>query len=145
MSTDQEHIRKLLHMFEHAAIQETYGHQEMSLSRGKCNIIYPVQPSFFHGAQALHGSVYFKLLDDACYFSAATLEKEYFILTVQFDISLYRPVTGGILSAEATVTESADSGWIAEGVLSCDGRKVAAGKGSFRKGPQALSPDMGYR
>jgi hypothetical protein len=35
-----------------------------------------VRPDFFHAAHAVHGSVYFKALDDAAFFAVASLVQE---------------------------------------------------------------------
>ena len=43
-----------------------------------------VSRRFFHAAEAVHGSVYFKMLDDAAFFAASSLEREVFVLTTTF-------------------------------------------------------------
>ena len=42
-----------------------------------------------HAAGAVHGSYYFKVLDDACYFAANSLVSDVFVLTVSFVITSY--------------------------------------------------------
>ena len=56
-----------------------------------------------HTAGSLHGSGYFKLLDDAAFFAAQGQEEEKFIFTVSFNTYMVRAVSPG--------TELVAMGW----------------------------------
>ena len=45
--------------------------------------------------KALHGSGYFKLLDDAAFFAAQAKDDEHFIFTTSFNTFIVRPVSPG--------------------------------------------------
>jgi acyl-coenzyme A thioesterase PaaI-like protein len=66
------HFRKLENMYLGAPISRLY-QPTIRISEGLAEIAIPVAPAFFHAAGALHGSVYFKVLDDACFFAVASL------------------------------------------------------------------------
>lgn len=100
---------------------------------------------YFHAAEAMHGAIYFKLLDDAAYFAAATLEQEYFILTKSYTIHFKRPVQEDALRAEGQVVSMGDREIIATSkILNSRGKVVAQGEGKFVKGPTLLSSLAGY-
>lgn len=131
---EQAHLQRLIHLFDTAPIQQTYSGLQMQLEAGKCRILYPVSPAFFHGALAMHGSVYFKLLDDAAYFAAATLAPDYFLLTTRFEIRLLRPVVDGELTATGTLDAENDRGFSASAEIRDNNNKlIATGTGQFVK------------
>ena len=72
-----EHYTALERMYLSAPINSFYS-PEIWISHGEAEIAIPVKPEFFHAAAAVHGSVYFKLLDDAAFFAANSLIDEHF-------------------------------------------------------------------
>ena len=63
--TDRDaHYRRLEHMYRAAPANE-YFRPEIRIDDGTAEVRLTVRPDFFHAANAVHGSVYFKLLDDA--------------------------------------------------------------------------------
>jgi acyl-coenzyme A thioesterase PaaI-like protein len=44
---------------------------------------------------AAHGTIYFKMLDDAAFYAANTLVTDRFLLTTSFNLLFSRPVRGG--------------------------------------------------
>ena len=125
-----EHYRKLERMYLAAPINNFY-QPRVSISAGQAEIQMEVKPEYFHAAGALHGSVYFKLLDDAAFFAANSLVEEFFLLTVSFNLYFTRPVTGGILVAVGRVISRSTKHFVAESMLTVDGKEVARGSGSF--------------
>ncbi len=140
-----EHFSNLEKMYLAAAINQTvYSGVKISITEGNSEIIHKVEDKFFHAAQSLHGSVYFKLLDDAAYFAASSLIEDEFLFTTSFQIHLLRPVTGGILRSQGWVEKSGRSVIIAQSVLYDErNRKVALGHGSLMKSGKLLS-DISY-
>lgn len=118
----------------------------ITIGDGIAEVTIPVKPSFFHAAGALHGSAYFKVLDDACFFAVASKVEDVFVLTVGFTTYLTRPVTRGALTGRGRVVHAGKTLFLAESVLSDDeGVEVARGNGSFMRSKIALGPELGYR
>ena len=84
-------------------------------------------------AGAVHGSHYFKALDDAAFFAVASLD-EHFPLTASFNMYFERPVSAGTLRAVGTVVQRARRVFLAESKLyDDDGRELARGSGTFMR------------
>lgn len=142
--SNQEHFNKLERMYLSAPINEFY-QPKISISKGQTEIQTEVRPAFFHAAGALHGSVYFKLLDDAAFFAVNSLEKEHFVLTVSFNIFLTRQVTKGLLIAKGQVVSRSLNYFVAESVLTADDKEVARGSGSFLRSKIKLAEVDSYK
>ena len=141
---NEGHFRKLERMYLSAPINEYYS-PGVEISQGQAVIQTEVKPEFFHAAGSLHGSVYFKLLDDAAFFAVNSLVKDFFVLTVSFNIYLTRPVTKGILSAQGQVVRRAVNYYVAESVLTVNGKDVARGSGSFLRSRVELASVESYK
>jgi uncharacterized protein (TIGR00369 family) len=128
--SDDEHYRKLERMYLAAPINAFY-QPSISISRGQAVIQTRVIREYFHAAGALHGSVYFKLLDDAAFFAANSLVDDFFLLTVSFNLYLTRPVTEGVLIATGQVVSGSSNYFVAESLLAVNNQEVARGSGSF--------------
>ena len=134
-----EHYRKLEAMYRAAPINSFF-QPELRVSEGCADLTIPVREDFFHTAGAMHGSVYFKALDDAAYFAVSSLVEDVFVLTVSFTVYLLRPVNGGTLTAQGRVVSRSKNLFVAESVLYVDGdRQVARGSGTFSPGKVPLA------
>lgn len=143
MSSD--HLLRLEQLFLTAPIQQNISGQSISIAEGSAVIKYPVDPSYFHGGGSQHGAIYFKLLDDASYFAAASLVSDRFLLTAAFEIKLYKPVTGGILTAIGSCKMAGDKIIYAEATLINEHQElVASGAGRFQRGKQLWISMPGY-
>jgi uncharacterized protein (TIGR00369 family) len=142
--TGDAHHRKLERMYHSAPVTKLYG-TRLQVGSGEATVILPVREEFFHAAGALHGSAYFRALDDAAFFAANSVVKDTFLLTVGFTVHLTRTVTEGTLTARGRLVHRSRSLLIAEAELFDDrGKTVARGTGTFLpKGPP-LSPQIGY-
>src|SRR5262245_26751423 len=108
-----EHFRKLENMYRSAPINRLY-EPTITVGEGTAEIVIPVSPTFFHAAGALHGSVYFKVLDDACFFAVSSIVEDVFVLTTSFTTYITRPVTSGRLVARGRVVHPGRSVLLAE-------------------------------
>jgi uncharacterized protein (TIGR00369 family) len=145
MSVDPAHYQKLERMYS-AAPTNAYYRPEIHIGEGIAEVQLAVRPDFFHAAHGVHGSVYFKLLDDACFFATSSLFDDVFMLTASFNLSLLRPVSRGDLIARGRVVHRSRRLVIADGILSDDrGREVARGTGTFLPSTIALDETLGYR
>lgn len=123
-----------------------YFQPSIRIDEGIAEVRLRVRPDFFHAANAVHGSVYFKLLDDATFFATASIVRDVFILTASFELSFLRPVTDGEMIATGRFVREEGRRLAAEGiVLDAEGRELARGTGTFARSRMALSAEMGYR
>jgi uncharacterized protein (TIGR00369 family) len=142
---NEEHFRKLERMYLGAPVNEYYA-PTIRISRGEAQMDIRVRPDFFHAAGAVHGVVYFKLLDDSSFFAANSLVEEVFVLTVSYNVYFTRPVSKGVMSAKSKVVQSSERLLIAESViLDSDGNKVGRGSGMFMRSNIPLTEDIGYK
>lgn len=141
---DEHHFRKLERMYLSAPINEFYS-PSISISQGQASIETEVKSELFHAAGSLHGSVYFKLLDDAAFFAVNSLVRDVFILTVSFNIYLTRQVTQGVLVARGKVVSRSSNYYVADSVLAVGDKEVARGSGSFLRSKVALNGVKSYR
>jgi uncharacterized protein (TIGR00369 family) len=138
MNAAENHFRRLEQLFLLAPVQQQFKHLTIHIRQGYAEISYPVVSDFFHGGGSLHGAAYFKLLDDAAYFAAASLVNDRFLLTASYDIRLLAPVTSGILTAIGTCASAEGRTIYASSTLQNEqGVTVAAGEGRFQRGKQS--------
>lgn len=143
-AVDPSHYRKLENMYRCSPCNEFYEPQ-IAIDDGTAEVTFAVRPEFHHAAGTLHGSVYFKALDDAAYFAAASLRDGRFLVTSTFTTYLTRPVAEGRLAARGRVLNATRSQIIAEAVLFDDHeREVARGSGLFVPGRMRLDDALGY-
>jgi uncharacterized protein (TIGR00369 family) len=145
MSNRDEHYRRLERMYLAAPANE-YFRPEIQIAEGTAEVRLTVRPDFFHAASAVHGSVYFKLLDDATFFAASSLVDDVFVLTASFTIYFLRPISAGVMTARGTIVSRSTRLLIGEGVLvDGDGKEIARGSGTFMPSRVALDERVGYR
>ena len=145
MPTHDEHHRRLERMYLSAPANE-YFRPEIRISDGRAEVRLVVRPDFFHAASAVHGSVYFKLLDDATFFAASSLVDDVFVLTASFNIYFLRPISSGTMTARGTIVSRTNRLIIGEGVLvDDDDREIARGSGTFMPSKISLGERLGYR
>ena len=138
------HYEKLARMYHGAPINELYGNR-LTVSEGAAEIVWEVKPEFFHAVSALHGSAYFKLLDDAAFFAANSIVEDCFVLTASFNIELLRPVVSGTLRAVGELHKPGRQLLFAHATLfGPDGEELARGSGTFARSGLALDASVGY-
>ncbi|ARS36064.1 PaaI family thioesterase [Pontibacter actiniarum] len=141
----QEHYQRLERLYHRAHVQELFSGSSISVCHSRAEITLPIQEAYFHGAKAIHGAVYFKLLDDASYFAVASVVRDMFIVTSSFQLNLLRPVNSGVLKAVGTLRSQGRSLFVAEATLyNAQGKEVAFGTGQFMKTAQPLNQLEGY-
>lgn len=144
MNKDRHYVA-LENMYLAAPINNIYK-PRIDILEGQSEIEIDLNEGYFHAAGAVHGSVYFKMLDDAAFFAANSLEREVFVLTSSFTIYLTRPVSSGIIRATGKVVNKTKSQFIAESIAyNLEGKEIARGSGVFVKGKSKLAEALGYR
>ena len=140
-----EHYRKLERMYAAAPVNGWYA-PELHVSEGMAEIKMPLRSEFHHSAGAVHGSLYFKALDDATFFAANSLVPAHFVLTAHVELELLRPVVSGALIARGQVTGEDERRIYAKGELfDEENNLLAVGKGQFARSKIPLTPDVHYR
>jgi len=118
---------------------------KLRIEEGEAEIRIQVREDFHHTAGAMHGSVYFKALDDATFFAANSLVSDVFVLTASFEIEFLRPVIDGEIRAQARVTGQTERRISAEAELyDQDNNIVGRGRGEFAKSRIMLTADVQY-
>lgn len=144
MSNDK-HFHRLENMFLDAPINKLYV-PTIEISAGKCEINWEVNPTFFHAGQALHGSLYFKWLDDAAFFAANSVIEDVFVVTGTFEIKFLKPITHGKLVAIGEMTKNLGSKLEARATLfNEEGDLFATGSGVFVKTKILLNSIESYK
>lgn len=140
----EEHFRRLERMYLSAPINNYYN-PTIYVEEGRARVQFDIRPEFFHAANAVHGSVYFKALDDAAFFAVNSLVEDVFVLTVTFNVELLRPVSMGTLTAEGRVLHASSRLYAAESELrDGDDHIIGLGRGTFLPSSMALTADVGY-
>ena len=145
MSGSPDHWRRLERMYLTRATINEYFKPGLEVGDGKAEVRIEVDPKFFHAAGAVHGSVYFKAMDDAAFFAANSVVEDVFVLTTNFNSHLLRPVTEGTLIAKGTLVSETRSLLIADAELEDEnGRLLGRGTGTFMKSRMLLADVPGY-
>jgi len=142
-----EHYRKLERMYLAANVNtQIFDTTTANISEGSAEIGLTVVPKYHHARDAMHGSVYFKLLDDAAFFAINSLVEDVFVLTKSYEIQFIRPVVEGKILATGTHLSDDGKDYIAEAELrNEEGKLVGSGKGIFVKSQLPLVPEIGYK
>ncbi|QFU77049.1 hotdog fold thioesterase [Halioglobus maricola] len=139
-----EHYRALECMYAAAPINSFYK-PIMTVIEGEAVIEIEAGPQHHHSGGGVHGSVYFKMLDDAAFFAANSLEPEVFVLTTSFTTYITRPVADGRMRAVGKVVNFNRSQFIAEAVVyDSEEREIGRGNGIFVRSKVKLVDAAGY-
>jgi uncharacterized protein (TIGR00369 family) len=141
----EEHFRKLEHLYRDAPINAFY-EPSLTVSEGAAELSIEIHPRMHHAIGAVHGSVYFKALDDSAFFAANSLEPDVFLLTTSFNIYMMRPVSEGRITARGKLTHRSGRLFFAESELEDgDGNLIGRGSGTFMRSKLALTSEKsGY-
>lgn len=139
------HYRSLENMYRAAPINDLYP-PKIDVREGQASITVEMQKQYEHAAGGVHGSVYFKLLDDAAFFAANSLEAEVFVLTTSFTTYITRPISGGHMRAEGKVVNKNRSQWVVEAVVyDAQDREIGRGNGIMVRSKVLLSDIEAYQ
>jgi uncharacterized protein (TIGR00369 family) len=142
--TDEAHHRKLEQLYAVAPVTRWFG-AAIRISDGQASVRIPVRPEFSHAAGGVHGSIYFRALDDAAFFAANSRVMDVLVLTVSFTVHFTAPVRDGEVRAEGRVVHEAGRLLVAESELRDeDGRLLAKGSGIFTRSRIPLTTEIGY-
>ena len=141
------HYEKLRKMYLEANINtQIFDTTECVIEHKKSTISLTISEKYFHALGAIHGAVYFKLLDDAAFFAVNSIVEDVFVLTTSFNSYIVRPVSSGKITAIGEVRFISKNLFIAESTLyNQDGKEIAFGTGHFAKSKVQLTDLEGYQ
>ena len=140
------HFRGLESLYGSAAINRLFESNLCIAEAGQARIDAHLGETHFHAAGAVHGSGYFKLLDDAAFYAANSLVPDRFLLTTGFNLFFTKPLKPGPVVAEGRWVSGRKRIYVAEArLLNADGEEVGRGTGTFMRSHIALSSLDGYR
>ena len=147
MSEVTEHYRKLERMYLSAPVNnQLYKGIDIKISHEKAALTLGIEEKFFHAANAMHGSVYFKMLDDAAFFAVNSIVTDVFVYTVSINVQLLRPVSSGIITSAGELIFKSKNLFIADASLFDANNKLAGrATGNFMRSQIALTGDIGYK
>ena len=109
-------------------------------------IRFEVTPACFHAGGAAHGTLYFKMLDDAAFYAANTLVSDRFLLTTAFNLHFTRPLRTGPVIAEGRWVSGRRRVLVAEArLVDATGEEAGRGTGTFMRSHTPLTSLPGYR
>jgi uncharacterized protein (TIGR00369 family) len=139
------HWRALEGLYASAPINAQFTSRLEIEQEGQARILFDIEPRWFHAAGAAHGTIYFKMLDDAAFYAANTLVTDRFLLTTSFNLLFSRPVRGGRITAEGRWISGRRRVLVAEArLIDEEGEEVGRGTGTFMRSQFALSSLPGY-
>jgi uncharacterized protein (TIGR00369 family) len=139
------HWRALEGLYASAPINQIFRSSLTVTGEGRARIVFPVEPDVFHAAGAAHGTMYFKMLDDAAFYAANSLVTDRFLLTTAFNLHLTKPVRGGLIVAEGHWVSGRRRVLVAESrLVDEEGEEIGRGTGTFMRSRIALSSLPGY-
>jgi uncharacterized protein (TIGR00369 family) len=113
---------------------------------GRARIEFEVDQRVHHAAGAAHGTIYFKMLDDAAFYAANSLVTDRFLLTTAFNLHFTAPIRSGPVVAEGHWVSGRRRVFVAEArLVDGDGEEIGRGTGTFMRSKIALSSLPGYR
>lgn len=140
------HLRALESLYRSAPINGAFRSDIEIPEPGLARIRFEVTPETFHAAQAAHGTIYFKMMDDAAFYACNAMVSDRFLLTTAFNLVFTRPLKEGPVIAEGRWISGKRRVFVGEArLLSPDGEEAARGTGTFMRSHIALSSLPGYR
>ena len=140
------HHRALESLYASAPVNALFASKLEITSEGRSRIRFTVERSSYHAAGAAHGTIYFKMLDDAAFYAANTLATDRFLLTTSFNLHFTKPVRGGEVVAEGRWISGRRRVFVAESrLIDAEGEEIGRGTGTFMRSRIALSGLDGYR
>jgi len=139
------HFRALESLYAAAPINRLFDSQLEIAAEGEARIRFTVDERYHHAAGGLHGTAYFKMLDDAAFYAANSLVTDRFLLTTAFNLLFTRPLKDGPITAEGRWVSGRKRVFVAESrLIDAEGQEAARGTGTFMRSHFTLSTLPGY-
>lgn len=139
------HYRALEALYAAAPINRLFDSRLEITGAGAARIHFTVDARYHHAAGALHGTTYFKMLDDAAFYAANSMVTDRFLLTTAFNLLFTRPLSNGPITAEGRWVSGRRRVFVAEArLIDAQGEEAARGTGTFMRSAFPLSSLAGY-
>ncbi|QUL37267.1 PaaI family thioesterase [Erythrobacter sp. JK5] len=139
------HHRALERLYASAPINRKFASRLEITGQGRSRLTFTIDEEVYHAAGAAHGTIYFKMLDDAAFYAANTLATDRFLLTTSFNLHFTKPVRLGEVVAEGRWVSGKRRVFVAESrLIDAEGDEIGRGTGTFMRSRIALSSLPGY-
>ena len=139
------HYRALERLYVAAPVNRLFASRLEIVGEGRSRLTFTVEPEVFHAAGAAHGTIYFKMLDDAAFYAANTLVTDRFLLTTSFNLHFTKPVRRGEVVAEGRWISGRKRVLVGESrLIDVEGDEIGRGTGTFMRSRIPLSSLPGY-
>ena len=139
------HYRALEQLYAAAPINRLFSSRLEITGAGTAQIVFRADPSVHHAAGAAHGTIYFKMLDDAAFYAANSLVSDRFLLTTGFNLHFTKPLKGGEVTAHGRWVSGRRRIYVAEAhLVDEEGDEIGRGTGTFMRSHIALAGLPGY-
>ncbi|ODT01065.1 MAG: thioesterase [Erythrobacter sp. SCN 62-14] len=139
------HYRALEQLYASAPINRKFASRLHIPGEGLSRLVFDITEADYHAAGAAHGTIYFKMLDDAAFYAANTLVTDRFLLTTGFNLHFTKPVRAGQVVAEGRWVSGKRRVFVAEArLVDEEGEEIGRGTGTFMRSRIALSGLAGY-
>lgn len=139
------HYRALERLYASAPVNSLFDSKLSIPGEGRSRLVFNVTEDVYHAAGAAHGTIYFKMLDDAAFYAANTLVTDRFLLTTGFNLHFTKPVRAGEVVAEGKWVSGKRRVFVAESrLIDAEGDEIGRGTGTFMRSHIALSGLPGY-
>lgn len=140
------HYRALERLYAAAPINKLFRSHLEILGEGRSRISFAVDENCYHAAGAAHGTIYFKMLDDAAFYAANTRATDRFLLTTSFNLHFTKPVRSGEVVAEGVWISGKRRVFVAEArLVDAEGDEIGRGTGTFMRSRVPLASLPGYQ
>lgn len=140
------HYRALESLYAAAPINRLFESRLEIVKEGFARIRFEVRDEHFHAAHAAHGTLYFKMMDDAAFYACNSLVTDRFLLTTAFNLLFTRPLKAGEVVAEGRWASGRRRVFVGEArIVDSSGEEAGRGTGTFMRSHIPLSGLPGYR
>ena len=145
-TSESAHFRALESLYAAAPINNLFPSRLEITDAGIARIIFDLDERHFHAAGAVHGTSYFKMLDDAAFYAANSLVTDRFLLTTAFNLLFTKPLKAGRVIAEGRWVSGRRRVFVGDArLIDADGDEAARGTGTFMRSRIPLADLPGYR
>ena len=139
------HFRALESLYASAPVNALFASRLEITGKGSSRISFEVDERVYHAAGAAHGTIYFKMLDDAAFYAANSLVTDRFLLTTGFNLHFTAPIRAGKVVATGKWVSGKRRVFVAEAhLVDADGEEIGRGTGTFMRSHIPLSGLPGY-
>ena len=139
------HFRALESLYRHAPVNRLFRSEIEIVEEGFARIGFDIDEASFHAAGAAHGTLYFKMMDDAAFYACNSLVTDRFLLTTAFNLLFTRPLRPGRAVAEGRWASGRRRVLVGEATIVDSAGEIAArGTGTFMRSHIPLSSLAGY-